>query len=92
MGRPARRHRDAGRVDRLPVSYPAHQPSWRKPAGITLILALIASWAAVVATVAERLAAWPTLAQLPFYVATGIVWILPLKPLLRWMETGRWRR
>ena len=21
----------------------------------------------------------------------GIVWILPLKPLLRWMETGRWR-
>ncbi|MGP0730965.1 DUF2842 domain-containing protein, partial [Escherichia coli] len=21
----------------------------------------------------------------------GIVWILPLKPLLLWMETGRWR-
>ncbi|NWM54849.1 DUF2842 domain-containing protein, partial [Escherichia coli] len=23
---------------------------------------------------------------------TGIVWILPLGGVLRWMETGRWRR
>ncbi|MFL6858840.1 MAG: DUF2842 domain-containing protein, partial [Allosphingosinicella sp.] len=40
----------------------------------------------------DRIAGWPALAQLPFYVAAGIVWILPLKPLLRWMETGKWRR
>lgn len=73
------------------MSYPVHRPSWRKPAGIFLILALIASWAALVATISDRLTGWPTLAQLPFYVATGIVWILPVKPLLRWMETGRWR-
>ena len=26
-----------------------------------------------------------------YYVVAGIAWILPLKPLLRWMETGRWR-
>ena len=67
------------------------RPSWRKPAGIVLILALIAAWAALVATVAHWMAGWPALAQLPFYVVAGIVWILPLKPLLRWMETGRWR-
>jgi hypothetical protein len=32
---------------------------------------------------------WPV--QAIFYLIAGIVWILPLKPLLRWMETGRWR-
>jgi len=22
---------------------------------------------------------------------TGLIWVLPMKPLLLWMETGRWR-
>ena len=67
------------------------KPSWRKPAGIFLILALIAAWAALVATGADLLdgAAWPLLAA--YFIAAGLVWILPLKPLLRWMETGKWR-
>jgi len=33
----------------------------------------------------------PALMQAPIYLIAGIVWILPLKPLLRWMELGRWR-
>ena len=67
------------------------RPSWRKPAGIGLILLLILAWAAIVATIAGMIGAmaWPI--QLLFYAAAGIVWILPLKPLLRWMETGRWQ-
>ena len=66
------------------------QPSWRKPVGVLLILALIAVWVILVATAAEGLAdsAWPI--QAIFYLIAGTVWILPLKPLLRWMETGRW--
>ncbi|HEX2763085.1 MAG TPA: DUF2842 domain-containing protein [Allosphingosinicella sp.] len=70
------------------------KPSWRKPAGIFLILALIAFWAFLVATVAETLPALPWPLTALFFVAAGIVWILPLKPLLRWIETGRfgkWR-
>ena len=72
----------------------AAKPSWRKPAGIFLILLLIAIWAWIVATVADWLPAlpWPLLAF--YYVAAGIVWILPLKPLLRWIELGsarKWR-
>jgi hypothetical protein len=78
-------------MDRLPVKPPLPHPTWRKPFGILIILALIGVWAALVATLADRIAGWPTLAQLPLYVVAGIVWILPLKPLLRWMETGRWR-
>lgn len=67
------------------------KPTWRKPAGILFILAMITVWAALIATLAEWIENWPTLAQLPVYLVAGIVWILPLKPLLRWMETGRWR-
>ena len=67
----------------MPVT-PA-KPSWRKPAGIFLILLLIALWAWLVVTIADHLPhTW--LVRTPFFVAAGIAWILPLKPLLRWME------
>ena len=68
------------------------EPSWRKPAGIFAMLALIAIWAAIVVSLAGMVGRWPILAQAGFYLVAGIVWILPLKPLLRWMETGRFRR
>jgi hypothetical protein len=68
---------------------PPPQPSWRKPAGIFAILALIAVWAVLVASLSAEVSKWPILAQAIFYFAAGIAWILPLKPLLRWMETGR---
>jgi Protein of unknown function (DUF2842) len=67
------------------------EPSWRKPAGIFLILLLITVWAALVASLAGFVEKWPVLVQSCFYLAAGLVWIFPLKPLLRWMETGRFR-
>ncbi|MBA3667835.1 MAG: DUF2842 domain-containing protein [Sphingomonas sp.] len=66
-----------------------NQPSWRKPAGIFGILALIAVWAVLVASLSEQVGRWPILAQAIFYLVAGIGWILPLKPVLQWMETGR---
>ena len=69
-----------------------HEPSWRKPAGIFLILLLILVWAVTVATASQWIGRLPILLQTLVYIAAGIVWILPLKPLLAWMETGRWRR
>lgn len=66
-------------------------PSWRKPVGAFAIIALIVIWCVAVASLSRIVGAWPVLIQLVFYVFTGIVWILPLKPLLLWMETGRWR-
>jgi predicted membrane channel-forming protein YqfA (hemolysin III family) len=76
-------------MDRLPVKQAT--PSWRKPVGILLILLLIAVWGFLVASLAERLPRLPWPLKALFFVAAGIVWILPLKPLLRWMELGRWR-
>lgn len=67
------------------------QPSWRKPVGMLLILLLIAGWTAVVASLSPWVGSWSVLVQAVFYLFAGIVWILPLKPLLRWMELGRWR-
>lgn len=66
-------------------------PSWRKPAGMLMILGGIAAWAIIVASFSGPIGALPALIQAPIYLVAGIVWILPLKPLLRWMETGRWR-
>lgn len=65
------------------------QPSWRKPAGIFAILALITLWAMLIVSFSAHIGRWPVLAQALFYLVAGIAWILPLKPLLRWMETGR---
>jgi hypothetical protein len=67
------------------------EPSWRKPAGIFAILALIAVWAGLVASLSTLVGGWPVLFQAIFYLVAGIAWILPLKPLLRWMETGRFK-
>ncbi|MBA3942796.1 MAG: DUF2842 domain-containing protein [Sphingopyxis sp.] len=75
-------------MTQLPADPP---PSWRKPAGIFLILALIALWAAGVVSLSPWVGTWPVLVQGIFYLIAGIAWILPLKPLLRWMELGRWR-
>ena len=65
------------------------QPTWRKPAGIAIILLIILIWAVIVASAASLISALPWPVQAIVYVIAGIVWILPLKPLLRWMETGR---
>lgn len=66
-------------------------PSWRKPAGVIAILVLIAAWCVAVVSLSAVVGRWAWPLQLGFYLVTGLVWIAPLKPLLRWMETGRWR-
>ena len=65
------------------------QPSARKLIGAGLILLIIAVWAALVASLARFVGTWPVLIQAPFYLIMGLVWIIPMKPLVRWIETGR---
>lgn len=68
------------------------EPTWRKPAGMALIMLLITVWAILVASLSGIVGDLPWPVQAAFYLTAGIVWILPLKPLLRWMELGRWRQ
>jgi hypothetical protein len=74
----------------MPVT-PA-QPSWRKPAGVFLILLMIGVWAVGAVMLAEALAL-PALAEAILLIAAGFawLWVLPMKRLLRWMELGRFR-
>jgi hypothetical protein len=66
-------------------------PSTRALGGIALILLLIVFWAAFVASLAHVVERWPILVQALFYLIMGIAWIIPLKPLVRWIQTGRFR-
>ena len=68
------------------------EPSWRRPAGIAAILLLIVFWAVLIATFAGQIGRLPVLVQALFYLIVGIAWIAPLKPLLRWSQTGQWRQ
>ena len=70
---------------------PPPEPSWRKPAGMALILLLIALWAGLVLAASPLIGSWPIAVQSGVYLIAGTVWIFPLRPLLLWMETGKWR-
>ena len=67
------------------------QPTWRIPIGIiALLVALTAYGLAVASFIAPLMAKWHALLQLPVYIVLGVVWLLPLRRFLIWMETGRW--
>lgn len=64
------------------------KPTLRKPAGVLGIVAGLVAYAVIVTSgPIERL---PVLVQAIVYLILGVLWILPLRPLLIWMETGRW--
>ncbi len=68
------------------------KPKWRNGAGMALILLLILVWSVAVASLASLVSRLPFLLEILFYVAAGIGWVFPVRPLLTWMETGEWRR
>ncbi len=70
---------------------PVSAPTWRKPAGMGIVLMLIALLAFVLGSFSKEIGALPMLIQALLYLIAGIVWIAPLRPLLLWMETGKWR-
>ena len=47
------------------------QPSWRKPAGMFLILTLIAVWTVIVVSVSPWVGTWPVLVQAIFLSCRG---------------------
>ncbi len=68
------------------------EPTWRIPVGLLLLVAVLLLYALLVAIlVAPLLNRWPVLAQVPVYLVLGIVWLVPLRRFMIWMETGRWR-
>jgi quinol-cytochrome oxidoreductase complex cytochrome b subunit len=67
------------------------EPSWRKPFGIFVMLALIIIVAALAGMLSPAIATLHWTLQAIVYTILGISWIFPLNPLLRWMETGKFK-
>lgn len=67
-------------------------PSWRKPVGMLAILVLIGLWCVAAASLSGVVSGWHPLFQALFYLVAGIawIWVLPLRRMLAWMETGTW--
>jgi len=67
------------------------KPTLRIPFGvIALVVALSLYGLAVAMFVPPLIAGWPGAAQAPVYLVLGVIWLLPLRRFLIWMETGRW--
>ena len=60
----------------------------RKPIASLILLACIIAWIVVVGTLSGLIGTWPRWAQLVFYIVAGFGWIIPLKPLFAWMNSG----
>lgn len=66
-------------------------PTYRIPLGILLLFAALIVYAVMIARFAPGIIGdWPTWVQTLIYLTLGIIWLLPLKRFLIWMETGSW--
>ena len=61
--------------------------SHRKLIGTVVIIAFVCVYALVAMALAQgRITEAPKLVQTIAYITLGLAWVLPLLPLIRWME------
>ena len=67
------------------------EPTWRIPIGVIGLFIALMIYGIVIARYApDLIGEWPTLVQTVIYVILGLIWLLPLKRFMIWMETGSW--
>ena len=67
------------------------EPTWRIPFGVLLLMVGLGLYALGVAWLSKWFGLLPVWAQAIVYLVLGIVWLLPLKRFLIWMQTGKFR-
>ncbi len=67
------------------------KPTMRKPAGMIAILLIIAIWSVIIINIADYILTLSVIVQAIFFLIAGIIWIFPVRPILVWMELGRWK-
>ncbi|ODS99395.1 MAG: hypothetical protein ABS49_08220 [Erythrobacter sp. SCN 62-14] len=66
-------------------------PTWRIPIGILGLFMGLMLYGVIIARYAPSvIGSWSGGAQTVVYVVLGLIWLLPLKRFLIWMETGKW--
>ncbi len=59
----------------------------RKLVGVLIMLAILVGYAVVAASLAEIvLGGAPTLVQILYYAAAGLLWVVPAGLVIRWMQ------
>ena len=66
------------------------EPTLRIPLGVLALFAALVLYALGVAWASQWIGLLPVWAQTIVYLVLGLVWLLPLRRFLIWMETGRW--
>lgn len=67
------------------------KPTLRIPLGILALLFGLAVYVFAVVWASQWIERLPVLAQAVVYGVLGVVWLLPLRRFLIWMETGSWK-
>ena len=68
----------------------SHEPNWRIPVGMLILLVALSIYAILIARyVPELIGGWHIIVQTAIYLVLGLIWLLPLKHFLIWMESGR---
>lgn len=65
-------------------------PSLRRSFGILGLLVGIFVYALGVVWLVEPVVKLHPLVQAPIWLFLGIAWIWPVRPIMVWIETGRW--
>ncbi len=58
----------------------------RKPIGALIMVVWIVGYVAVAAVIGDRIASEHWVWKALYFPIAGLAWVLPLKPLLRWMH------
>ena len=66
------------------------RPTLRIPLGILGLLVALGVYAGVIAWASQWIERLPNWAEALAYLVLGLIWLLPLRRFLIWMETGRW--
>jgi hypothetical protein len=67
------------------------EPTWRIPFGVLLLLFGLGLYALGVAWLSQWIELLPVWAQTIVYLVLGLAWLLPMRPFLVWMQTGKFR-
>ena len=67
------------------------QPTWRIPFGILALIFVLAIYVLAAVWASQWIERLPALAQAVVYLILGVIWLLPLRRFLIWMETGSWK-
>lgn len=65
--------------------------SLRRPLGILGLCLFLVGYAVAAVSIAEPVLRLHPLLQAPVWLVIGIAWVVPVRPVLVWIETGRIR-